>query len=302
MNEELVIIDSDPGVDDATCLFLALTDPRLDIKLLTSVSGNVPVEQSSRSILHILDLLDIDKDVVKGDQTEMENAMFMHGKNAIGGYQIPSKTKRKLKTIDVADAMFETIKRYPNQITILMCGPHTNVAKLLKKYPSSKKLIKQIIFMGGSLGLPNNPNHVSYNSRADAKSFDCVVKSKIKTIMIPSSIGRTKARFTKSQVDHIEKMNDFGSFLAKTFSTYWEPGFTEQFVSNNDVCTYMYLVEPQYFKIEPVDIHVDYKSNIGKLTAIPNKKSNLFLVTDLNRTAFIKFMYSRIKSLSYLKI
>ena len=298
MTKYKVILDGDPGVDDVTCIIFALTDPNVNVELISIAAGNVPVKQATFTANYILDLLNKKVKVVRAKEKEIESATFMHGLNAIGGHKLPEKTTNKESREEVADAIYNKLKKYPHEITLLMCAPQTNIAELFLKYPDAPKLIKQIIFMGGSFGLPGQPDHISYNSRTAPEAFDTVIKSKVPITMVQSLIGRTKARFTERQVKKIAKMNKLGKFMSETFSTYWERGFKKKFVSNNDVCTYLYMVCPQMFKTEKIDLNIDCTNKIGKLHKKPNANSHITLITDLNRRKFLKFMFKRIKSLS----
>ena len=298
--KEKIILDFDPGVDDITCLILAATDPKVEIELITIAPGNVSVSQSTTSTLHVLDLLEKDIRVVRSKQIKIEDAVFMHGQDAIGGYKLPKETKHKLSRGDVADEIYKLLLKYPKEITLLMCAPATNIAYLLEKHPDAKDLVKQVIFMGGSFGLPGQPDHISYNSRTNPSAYKKVIESGMKMTIVQSRIGRTKARFTEKQVEKISKMNELGNFLAQTFSTYWERGFEEKFVSHNDACTYLYLTRPDMFVTEKVDIEVDCEKKPGKLFKKKNPNSNISLIVDLKRKEFLDFMFARIEELSYL--
>lgn len=297
-----VIMDVDPGVDDATNILFAATDPRIDIKLISVVDGNVGLEQSTQTVLYLLDELKKDIPVVKGVNFGVEKCYSMHGLGSLGGVAIPKKVKHKTTNKDVADAMMELLTQYPHEITLLCSGPLTNIRYLFSKYPRAKEYVKRIIFMGGSFGLPGQPGHISYNSRTDPEAMDCVVNSGVPCVMVQSLIGRTKARFDETQVANFAKMSQMGQFIYQTFDTYWEPGFDEKFVSNNDVCTYLYLVRPDMFSTEAISIKVDLVDKRGKLTKRRNKNSSVLLVTDLNRAEFLEEMFLHVANCKKIKI
>ena len=101
-----VVIDTDPGVDDTTCLLFALFDKRLDIKLFTVPPGNIATDIGTRNMCHILDLFGKDYPVAKGPKTAMnrvsEDAAWLHGKEGLGGYIPPKTTKHKPLKEDAA--------------------------------------------------------------------------------------------------------------------------------------------------------------------------------------------------------
>ena len=308
MRKYKVIFDVDTGVDDATCLIAALSDPKIDAKLITVVDGNVPVENATNHTLYVLDLLQKNIPVVPGillkKRTDKEaiaaqkRAQEMHGVQNLGGAIVPKQTKHQPTITDVADAMYNVIKDNPHEITIIACAPQSNIAYLLDKYPDAKNLIKQIIFMGGSFGVPDNPNHISYNAGANPIAFDKVIHSGIPCVMVQSLIGRTFARFTEAQVNQVAKFGSCGKFIAETFSVYWEKGYKEKFVANNDVCAYLYLTSKNHFKTQNVDIFVNQTDYPGKLSKMPNKKSKIKLITSLNNKWFVKTMFKKINAVT----
>ena len=104
-----VIIDTDPGVDDAACLIYAFFDENIDIKLLTSVVGNTSLDKTTRNLLHLMDIFDIDIPVARGASKAMAresiNAEFIHQKEGLGGYEPTGEVTRKLLDIDAIEAM-----------------------------------------------------------------------------------------------------------------------------------------------------------------------------------------------------
>ena len=257
-----VIVDTDPGVDDTNALVYILNDPQFDIKLFTIANGNINIDYATRNMCHLLDVFNKDIPVVEGYRKRLgknlENAAFLHGKEGLGNYKPPKTTKHKPQNVEAADAMYEILKQYPNEITIIVLGPHTNVAHLLMKHPDSKDLIKNILMMGGSPnGILADPNHNSFNIRTDAPAFKITVDSKIPTVMCPSSIGRDEGYFTEKQVEEIKNTNIIGKFLAKTYETYWEPGYKDRRIATNDICAVYYLIHPKLYKTKKADIEVD---------------------------------------------
>ena len=108
-----VIIDTDPGVDDSACLILTLTDNDVDVKLITTVSGNVSLQKSTRNALHLLDLFKIDVPVAKGAIKALTrvspNAEFIHQKEGLGGYIPPKTTLRKPIKEDAVEIMYKIL-------------------------------------------------------------------------------------------------------------------------------------------------------------------------------------------------
>lgn len=302
-----VIVDTDPGVDDTNALIYLLNDPQFDIKLFTIANGNINIDHATRNICHILDIFNKDIPVVKGYEKRLgnntEDATFMHGKEGLGNYQPPKTTKHKPKKVEAADAMYDILKQNPKEVTLIVLGPHTNVAHLLIKHPDSKDLIKNILMMGGAPnGKRSDPNHKSFNIRTDAPAFKITVDSKIPTIMCPSSIGSDESYFTESQVEEIKNTNLIGKFLAKTYETYWEPGYKDKRITTNDIVTAYYLIYPRFYKTKRADIEVDTEKDIGKTIAHYNKKGTFKIVVGVKRNKIQKMLFKKLKELGKIEI
>ena len=301
-----VIIDTDPGVDDATALIFAMHDPQFDIKLITTNAGNIHMEKATRNACFLLDLFNKDIPVVEGyDErlgTNTEHAYHMHGAEGLGGFWPPYETKHKPIKADCADAMYEVLKKYPHEVTILELGSHTNLAMLLRKYPDSKNLIKNVIMMGGSLsGIRTNPNHHSFNIRTDAPAFKETVNSRIPVVMCPSRIGRDVAYFDEAQVAAISKVNEVGKFLALTFETYWEPDYPEKILSTCDLSAIYYLTHKNLYKTKNAFIDVDIEVNVGRTVGHFDRKGHFKVVQDVKRHKFQKMIFSKLREMDSIK-
>lgn len=302
-----VIIDTDPGVDDTTALVYALNDPQFDIKLITISNGNIDIDKSARNMLHILDLFNKDIPVVKGYEKRLgnniEDASFLHGDDGLGEYLPPKTTTRKLVKKDASDAIYEVLKQYPKQITLIVLATHTNIANLFKKYPDAKDLVKNIVMMGGApQGIKANPNHNSFNIRTDAPAFKITIDSKLPIIMCPSSIGRDVGYFTENQVEKMKNTNMIGKFLAKTFETFWEPDYAEKIIATNDICALYYITHPRLYKTKSADIEVDTENSIGKTIPYWKKDGQFKIVVDLNRKKFQKMLFKKLEELNNIEI
>ena len=307
MKKFKVIIDTDPGIDDSTALFFALTEPKLDIKLFCTSGGNVTLEHSTRNVCHILDLLEKNIPVAKGYSKRFGNseefAYHMHGTEGMGNYIPPKTTKTKPIKGDCADAIYEVLKKYPNEITYFEFGPHTNLANLLKKYPDSKKLIKQIIMMGGAPGgIKINPNYASFNIRTDVEAFEKTINSGITTTLCPSRVGREITHFTEEQVEFVKNSSLIGRFFAMTYETYWEPGYDEKILSCCDLTALFYLLYPKFFKTENAFLTLDTQEHPGKLTANYSRKGNFKIIRDVNRKKFQKIVFKKLEDFKKIQI
>lgn len=298
-----LIIDTDPGVDDTNALVYLLNDKSFDIKLISVANGNIGLKIATRNMCHLLDLFEKDIPVVTGYEKRLgenhEDAAFLHGKQGLGGYTPPKNTITQPIKKDCADAMYDVLKEYPKQITLVILGPHTNVAYLFKKHPDSINLIKDVLMMGGSInGILSNPNHNSFNIRTDAPAFQETINAQLQVLMCPSRIGRDEGYFTEEMVEKIKNTNEVGEFLVKTFETYWEPNYPDKRISTNDVSAVYYLTHPKLYKTKKALVQVDTQNNIGKTTAVFTKKGNFKIVTKIKRKKFLDMLFKKLEELN----
>jgi non-specific riboncleoside hydrolase len=301
-----LIIDCDPGVDDTACLTYALFDENIEVKLLTTIVGNITIDKATRNILHILDLYNKDIPVAVGAKSALKRvsptAEFIHQKEGLGGYT-PSAPNRKPIELDAVDAMYRTIMAGDGDIYIVALGPQTNIANLLTKYPEVKNKIPKIVFMGGSpYDNPNYKNHISFNLSSDPDACKIVLESGVPLLMCPSHMGRYKAHLTEDFVYALGNYGDIGKFLLTMYTKYWEPNQTDKRVTTNDSCCLFALVYTKMFKIKRVNVKIDTEVHFGKTDIDFTDNGKVEFIDDLDREVFLTFLTSELEKLSHIKL
>ena len=302
-----LIIDTDPGVDDAVCLLYALTDDNVQTLLLTTVVGNIPIEKATRNTLHILDILGKDIPVAEGRATALQRisatAEFIHQKEGLGGYIPPQATTRKLIQTNAVEAMYEVLKKGDGDIIPVALGPHTNLGELFQKHPDIIQKIPKIVFMGGSpYGMEGYPDHISFNISCDPEAFQIVLDSKIPLLMLPSDVGRRKAHLGEEYVNGLKEVNDLGKWMYDMYGQYWEPGYPDKRVATNDVCAFFALVYPELFKRKKCNITVNVDDAPGKTLVEFCEDGQVELVTEVDRPNFIRLLNDNLKKLDHIKM
>lgn len=305
MKKYKVIIDTDPGVDDSACLVYAFFDKKLDIKLLTTVSGNVKVKTGTRNLLHLLDKFNLDYPVAMGADKAMfrdsPTAENVHQKEGMGGYIPPKTVKHALLKEDAVEAMYRVLSEGDGDIIPIVLGPHTNMGLLFTKHPDVIKKIPRIIFMGGSpYGVPGFPDHISFNISSDPEAFKIVLDSGIPLVMVPSDMGRRKAYLTENYVYQMRDTNDVGAFLFSMYDKYWERFFPDKRIATNDTCAYIYLTHPHLFTCKRVEVTVDTEETPGKTFVTFDKNGHILLTVAVKRKQFLNLMTKKLKQLSYI--
>src|SRR3989441_4303948 len=150
-----VIIDTDPGVDDALALLLAMRSPELKIEAITPVAGNVPLELSLPNALRMVEIAGrTDIPVAVGARAplvrRLVTAAYAHGENGLGGAVFP-EPKIKAVAEPASEIIRSIVRKYPGEVTLLTIGPLTNVAAALNSDPELAGMVRKLVMMGGSL-------------------------------------------------------------------------------------------------------------------------------------------------------
>jgi len=223
-----VIIDTDPGIDDAMAIFLALNSPELKVEALTVVPGNVEAWQGLENALKMVSLAGrCDLPVAGGAQHPLNQklitAQFWHGKNGLAGVLLPA-SKCKADPRFGPDLIIELAHKYPNEITLIPVGPLTNIALAVSKDPSIVPLIKDVVIMGGSITGGNVNGAAEANIYGDPEAASIVFNAGWIVTMIGSDVGERTIMTRKylndlkalhgPQSEFIYKLADF--YLARS--------------------------------------------------------------------------------------
>jgi inosine-uridine nucleoside N-ribohydrolase len=218
-----VIIDTDPGTDDAMAIILALNSPELNVEALTVVPGNVDGRQGLENALKIVSLAGrCDVTVAGGAQHPLNQklitAQFWHGKSGLADVELPS-SKCKADSRFGPDLIIEMIHKYPHEITLIPVGPLTNIALAVSKDPSIAGLVKDIVIMGGSISGGNVNGAAEANIYNDPEAAQIVFNAGWIVTMVGSDVGErtliTRKYLAQLQSSHgpqsdfIAKIADF---------------------------------------------------------------------------------------------
>jgi inosine-uridine nucleoside N-ribohydrolase len=218
-----VIIDTDPGTDDAMAIILALNSPELKVEALTVVPGNVDGRQGLENALKIVSLAGrCDVTVAGGAQHPLNQklitAQFWHGKNGLADVELPA-SKCKADPRFGPDLIIEMIHKFPHEITLIPVGPLTNIALAVSKDPSIAALVKDIVIMGGSITGGNVNGAAEANIYNDPEAAQIVFHAGWTVTMVGSDVGERTLITRKylallqssrgPQSDFIAKIADF---------------------------------------------------------------------------------------------
>lgn len=294
MNKRPIIIDTDPGIDDALAIAIALFSEELDVKLITTVAGNVNVDLVTHNALRLLKYFEReDVPVAKGADSPLirpyEDASSIHGKTGMEGFDFPEPTKGVIAE-NAVDAMRRVLLNSDEQITLVPIGPLTNIALLLKTYPEVKSKIREIVLMGGSASRGNKGVMSEFNIVSDPEAAHIVFHSGLKVVMVGLDVG-LKALVLPEDSETIREMNKTGQMAYCLFKKY-RGGSFQTGLKMYDSTAIAYLLRPDMF--EAVETYVDielagtmtYGCTVVDLRGYLGKANNATVCMDIDAQAF----------------
>jgi inosine-uridine nucleoside N-ribohydrolase len=224
-----VILDVDPGIDDAIAILLALRSPELTVEAVTTVAGNVTVDLGSENALRVLSLARrTDIPVAKGSARPLRKALvtatYWHGSNGLGEVELP-RSVASLDRRHAVDLMIEMAHEHPRDLTVVATGPLTNVALALRKAPSIRHELSEIIVMGGSTVGGNETAAAEFNFYVDPDAAHVVFASGVPVTMVGLNATR-QTLLTRQHVDTLASSTScLGRFVAKLGNFYLKAGY-----------------------------------------------------------------------------
>jgi len=201
-----VIIDCDPGIDDALALVFAHGDPGLDVCGITTVAGNVDLDKTTANALRVRDFIGMgDVPVVPGSAVPLLrpglDAREIHGNTGLAGARLPAALSGPAPGHAV-DYLIETISAAPGEITLVAVGPLTNIALAVRREPALTSLVRDFVIMGGSAGRGNRTPAAEFNILADPESAAIVFSAGWTVTMIGLDVT-LQARVTAAVRDRM---------------------------------------------------------------------------------------------------
>ena len=258
-----IIMDCDPGHDDAIAIILACASEKLDVRAITTVGGNQTIAKTTNNALRVLAFIDKKIPVAMGANNplrrELEIAPSVHGDSGLDGPELPQPKEEALK-ISAFELMAKVVEESDEKITLVPTGPLTNIAIFLLSYPHLKSKIERISLMGGSAIGWNWTASAEFNILVDPEAADIVFKSGIPITM--SGLDVTH----KAQVypEDIEKIKNQGGKVAvmvgellEFFIKFHKEICGWEFAPLHDPCAVAWLINPDMFTSKKLNVQID---------------------------------------------
>jgi inosine-uridine nucleoside N-ribohydrolase len=261
---EKILIDTDPGVDDALAVVFAFASPQLEVIGLTTIFGNVATPLATQNSLRLLDIVGADVPVAEGAikplySKKLPTPDFVHGKDGFGEIYLPA-SKRQAIDETAAEFIVRTVMASPGEITLVVLGPMTNIALALALEPDLAKNVKGVVAMGGVLQVYGNVSPVaSANILGDAHAADIVLGTDWDVVLVPGDTTR-QVRVTDEWLDRLqENAGATGKFIhdiSRFYRDFYRSGGVTDGFYNHDPTAVAYVADPTLFETEERAIRV----------------------------------------------
>src|SRR5579862_7265366 len=266
-----IIIDTDPGVDDAMAIFLALRSPELKVEAITAVSGNVPLDLTLPNALRLAEIAGRTDIPIAGGASlplvrRLITARYVHGENGLGGVDFPEPHLKPVR--ETATQLISRIVRgNPGEVTIVAVGPLTNIGTLLRSDPKIARLIPQIVIMGGSLSGGNITPAAEFNLYVDPEAARIVFDSGIPLTMVGLDVTE-KVLLREEHIVILERAQNpvsqaAGKIMRATLNRA-QKGIDRTVIAMHDPLTVASLIDPELLKFR--DYYVEVETE-GEFTA-----------------------------------
>ncbi len=304
-----IIIDTDPGQDDAAAIMLALGSPELEILGITTVAGNVPLSRTStnaRIILEFCARTDIkvfagaDKPIAR----PLVTAEHVHGKTGLDGPEL-HEPQMPLQQQHAVDFLIETLKREPaGTVTLCTLGPLTNIATALEKAPEIAGRVRELVMMGGGFFEGGNITPAAeFNIYVDPEAAAAVFKSGIPIVMMPLDVTH-KVLTLKSRVAKLHAIGSRPAVALVEMLDFFERFDVEKYGSDggplHDPTVVAYLLKPELFSGRDCNVEVEVASplTVGMTVVdwwqVTGRKHNARVMKDVDADGFFALLAERV--------
>lgn len=306
-----IIIDTDPGQDDAVAILLALASPELEVLGLTVVAGNVPLPHTQRNALMLAELAGrTDLPVIAGCDAPLSRplvtAEHVHGKTGLDGVDLPEPTMA-LTPGHAVDFIIETLRREPaGTVTLVPIGPLTNIATAFQKAPDIIPRVQEIVLMGGAyFEVGNITPTAEFNIYVDPEAAAIVFDSGVRLVVMPLDVTH-KVLTSRDWVAKIQALGPVGKAVA-SWTDFFERFDREKYGSEgaplHDPCTIAWLLAPQIFSGREINVVIETAGQyttgmtVADWWRVTDRKPNALFIRDVDAGAFFDLLTQRITQL-----
>ena len=308
-----IIIDTDPGQDDAVAILLALASPEeIDVLGITCVAGNVPLDLTSKNARIVCELAGkVDVPVYAGCDRplgrDLVTAEHVHGKTGLDGPDLPDP-QMPLSEGHAVDFIIDTLKAHDaGTVTLCPLGPLTNIATAFQKAPEIVEKVQEIVLMGGGYFEGGNITPAAeFNIYVDPQAADIVFKSGVPLVVMPLDVTH-KALVTQPRNDAFRSLGTKAGVAVAEMTDFFERFDKEKYGSAgaplHDPCVTAYLINPDLFTGRHINVEIETQSELtmGMTVAdwwrVTGRTPNALFMGDIDADGFFALLTERLARL-----
>jgi inosine-uridine nucleoside N-ribohydrolase len=301
-----IVIDCDPGHDDAIAILLALGSPELELIGVTTVAGNQTLDKTTRNALATLEVagrsdVPVAAGAEKPLQRELRTAAHVHGESGLDGPELPELSARPVDA-HAADFLAELME--PG-VVLVPTAPLTNLALMLERHPEVADRVGRIVWMGGSIAEGNVTPAAEFNAFVDPEAAAIVFASGIPVTMVGLDVTH-KALFTRAYAERLRDAGRAGRFVAELsdfFQAFHERSYGFDGSPIHDAMAVAHVMDPTLMTTRHANVAVETRSDLcdGRtvvdLRGVTDREPNADVGVDVDAARFLELLVSRIESL-----
>ena len=272
-----IILDCDPGVDDALAIVLALNSRRVNLKGITTVCGNLSVNQTTLNACRVLDYFNARIPVAKGASKPLKAspvyAKSIHGNDGLGDSRLlPNSSNRKLEAKNAIDFIIQSVGS--GLKTIVATGPLTNIALAFMKNEGIMDTLEELIIMGGAIHTPGNVDRLSeFNFFFDPDAADYVMQRKVPKVLVPLDVTH-KVVFTPRDVKNLPDSSS-GKFVKSIITKYMRVSIDKGSIGSplHDPLAMGFCLDRTFLKLRPMHLRVESNGIYTRGACVPEERS-----------------------------
>lgn len=275
-----LIIDTDPGTDDAIAILLAVNHPDIDLIGLTTIFGNLATEGATQNALNILAHYDKPNiPVARGADKPLKKILtgygdFVHGANGLGNHQI-AQAVQLAHELSAAEFIVEQVLKYPNEVSICAIAPLTNLALALELEPKIAKLVKQVVIMGGAIKVNGNVSPVAEaNIHNDPHAADKVLTAEWPVTLVGLDVT-LKVILDEAFMQAVKNKGHKGEFLyniSRFYDNFYRTRDGYDGFACHDATALAYITNPELFEIIRGGVRVGTEGLVAGMTIVDSKR------------------------------
>ena len=307
-----IIIDTDPGQDDAVDILLALASPELEVLGITAVAGNVPLDLTARNARVICELAGRDDMPVHAGcdrplRRRLVTAEHVHGKTGLDGITLPDP-RMPLAKAHAVDFLIDTLRsQAPGSVTLCPLGPLTNIATAFARAPDIVGRVAEIVLMGGAyFEVGNITPAAEFNIYVDPEAAEIVFKSGVPLVVMPLDVTH-KVLTTRQRIETFRDLGNRAGHAVASWTDFFErydiAKYGGQGAPLHDPCVIAYLLAPDLFSGRHINVEIETKGDftqgmtVADWWGVSGRAANALFMGEADAAGFYALLTRRIGDL-----